>query len=194
MTIFYPYQLSQPTVRRWLRDVLASGGIIAYPSEGVYGFGCLAHHEAAVKRLVTMKLRDPGQGLIVVAADWRDTGYWLRAPNAKQQAQLAATWPGAVTWLMPTTTRCPTWVRGRHRSVALRVSAHPVVAALCGLAEAPLISTSANVHGGPTTREAGEIVRHWGSSLAAVIAGPCGDLAGPTPIFDLETGCSVRSA
>jgi len=58
-------------------DTLLGGGLIAYPTEGVYGLGCMPDDDAAVLRLLTLKGRDPGKGLIVIAADKRQLDDWI---------------------------------------------------------------------------------------------------------------------
>ena len=113
--------------------ILERGGVIAYPTEGVWGLGCDPLDEAAVLRLLALKQRRVDKGLILVAAsvaqldglvDWQALG-------AATRDEVLASWPGPHTWIVPATTRVPHWISGAHDSIAVRVSAHPVVARLC---------------------------------------------------------------
>lgn len=172
---------------------LREGGVIAYPTEAVWGLGCDPMNAGAVQRLLTLKQRPVEKGLILVAADLAQVQPWLDAlPPVRCEAVLA-TWPGPVTWLLPDPDqRIPAWVRGHHHSVALRVSAHPVVQAL-GLAFGGLlVSTSANPAGLPPARTALDVHRYFGESVDAMVLGETGGLDKPTAIRDALTGETLR--
>ena len=137
-----------------IRDAVAAlrrGGVIAYPTEAVWGLGCDPFDEAAVLRLLAIKQRDVAKGLILVAADRSQLGGLLdwNAVPPDRLAEIDAGWPGPNTWIVPATARVPRWITGMHAGVAVRVSAHPGVVALCNAFGAPLVSTSANRAGEP---------------------------------------------
>lgn len=121
--------------------VVREGGVIAYPTEAVWGLGCDPWNEAAVDRLLALKERPMHKGLIVVADDIEQFNFLLDDLPDIWQERLAGSWPGPNTWLVPHQNRLPEWVTGEHDSVALRVSDHPLVRALCRYT-GPLISTS----------------------------------------------------
>lgn len=174
---------------------LRTGGVLAYPTEAVWGLGCDPFDEAAVDRLLAIKGRARAQGLILVAAELAQVAALVdldALPRSRRDAVLA-TWPGAQTWLLPATSAVPSWIRGRHASVAVRISAHPVVAALCRAAGMPLVSTSANRSGMPPALR-GEALD--AALLAAVdgrVEGATGGLPTPTPIRDAATGTTIRA-
>ncbi|ENY6666857.1 L-threonylcarbamoyladenylate synthase, partial [Pseudomonas aeruginosa] len=126
--------------------VVREGGVIAYPTEAVWGLGCDPWNEDAVYRLLALKARPVEKGLIVVAANIHQLDFLLEDLPDVWLDRLAGTWPGPNTWLVPHQERLPEWVTGVHDSVAVRVTDHPLVQELCHLT-GPLISTSANPAG-----------------------------------------------
>jgi L-threonylcarbamoyladenylate synthase len=134
------------------------------------------------------------KGLILIAADFAQLEPFLQPPTEADRARLDATWPGPRTWLIPARPATPRWLRGRHDTLAVRVTAHPLAAALCRACGHPLVSTSANRGGRPPARGALAVRRQLGRDLDYVLAGPTGGAAKPTAIRDLRTGRVVRGA
>ena len=173
--------------------VAQAGGLIAYPTEAVYGLGCDPRNEAAVRRLLALKRRPMHKGLILIAADFAQLAPFLQPLTAADQARLAATWPGPYTWLIPARPDTPCWLRGRHETLAVRVTAHPLAAALCRTCGHPLVSTSANFSGRTPARSALAVRRQLGTAMDYLLPGPTGGAAQPTEIRDLRSGRRVRS-
>lgn len=173
---------------------IRSGGIIAYPTEAVYGLGCDPYHEQAVRRLLALKRRPARKGLILIAADFAQLEPFLQPLSPFDRTQLAATWPGPHTWLIPARPTTPSWLRGQHDTLAVRVTAHPLAAALCRACGYPLVSTSANLSGRPPARSALAVRRQLGRQLDYILAGLVGGAAQPTTIRDLRTGLRIRGA
>lgn len=171
---------------------LARGGIVAYPTEAVFGLGCDPANAHAVDRLLALKQRDRHKGLILIAADTEALTPWLAPLTPAIRARIEPTWPGPVTWLLPAAPDCPTCIRGAHDTVAVRVTAHPVAAALCRTWRGALVSTSANRGGGEPARDAATVRRLFGDGLDVVIDAPVGGLERPTPIRDARTGATLR--
>ncbi len=168
--------------------------MLAYPTEAVWGLGCDPFNEAAVRRLLALKQRSVDKGLILVAAQAAQlTGLvdWDALPPARREAVLA-TWPGPHTWLIPATARVPRWITGSHDSVALRVSAHPIVSALCAGFGAPLVSTSANSSGAPPPHTRHDLDPDLIGALDAIVDGDTSGLDRPTPIRDARSGAALR--
>ena len=171
--------------------ILAQGGIVAYPTEGVYGLGCLPENRDAVYRLLQLKKRSICKGLILVAAFPGQLEKYVCYPDAHVRERVLATWPGPVTWLLPAQRDVPDWIRGGHTTVAVRISRHPVVRALCREVGA-LVSTSANPEHKIPARTLRKVVEYFGHSLDYFVPGEVGGLAGPTEIRDAVTGTIVR--
>lgn len=167
---------------RLARRVLAAGGILAYPTEGVYGLGCDPLRPKAVARLLALKGRSWKQGLILVAAGPEQLRPWVDPGDPRPWERALATWPGPVTWVLPAAAWVPPWIRGRHPTVAVRVTAHPLAAALCRAWGGPLVSTSANRHGRPPARTALQVRRSFPRDLDLILPGRTLGLGGPTEI------------
>lgn len=178
-------------VRRAVR-VLRAGGVIAYPTEAVFGLGCDPMDEEAVLSLLAVKGRAPAKGLILIAADFRQLAPLLADPTAPALAPALASWPGPFTWLLPAHPHLPRWITGAHAELAARVTAHPVAAALCRRFGAPLVSTSANPSGGRAARSALAVRRHLGRRIDYLVPGDVGDARRPTEIRRLVSGRVLR--
>ncbi|NQD36073.1 hypothetical protein HPT27_03490 [Permianibacter sp. IMCC34836] len=176
-----------------LREVLACDGVIAYPTEGVWGLGCSPDCLEAVERILQLKRRPPHKGLILVAAEPEQLSPWIDwgALPLDRLTEILGTWPGPITWVLPTFPHVSPLLRGKFDTLAVRVSAHPVVRELC-LRHGPLVSTSAN-HAGRRAAKTELQVRQWfNGEIDAVIPGKLGGRKGPSEIRDGLTGESFR--
>jgi L-threonylcarbamoyladenylate synthase len=175
--------------------LLRNGGVVVYPTEAVWGVGCDPFDEAAVMRLLAIKQRPVEKGMILVAADLAQFDgllAWDRLPPDRVEA-VQSQWPGPRTWIVPATARVPRWITGAHEGVAVRVSDHPVVVALCRAFGAPLVSTSANLAGEPPAFHAGELSPDVLARVDGVVIGETGGLRAPTAIRDAATGAELRA-
>lgn len=151
--------------------VLRDGGLITHPTEGVWGLACDPANPAAVLRLLLAKRRDPAKGLILIADTLAKLTAWL-APQADDQiARAADDWPGPVTWLLPPHPDTPWWLTGAHDTLAVRVTAHPVAAALCRTFGGALVSTSANIAGHAAARRGWQARAQFGDRVDLLVAG-----------------------
>lgn len=174
---------------------LKRGGIVACPTEAVWGLGCDPLDEAAVMRLLALKQRPRDKGLILVAGDiaqFDDLLDWDALPTDRRETVFAS-WPGPHTWVVPATGRVPYWITGAHDGVAARVSAHPVVVALSAAFGGPLVSTSANRAGQPPVSVRDALDPGLLSQVDVVVPGDTGGLPAPTPIRDARSGRTLRS-
>ena len=175
--------------------LLRRGGVIAYPTEAVWGLGCDPRNEAAVLRLLQIKQRDIGKGLILIAAQVEDLKPYVDFGALPEDALagVLATWPGPHTWIVPADAGTPRWLTGDHDGIAVRVSAHPTVVALCRAFGGALVSTSANPAGAPPPVAMTDFDPGLLQAIDGVIEGDTGSLERPTPIRDARTGQVLRS-
>ncbi|MCZ6829430.1 MAG: Sua5/YciO/YrdC/YwlC family protein [Gammaproteobacteria bacterium] len=173
-------------------SVVASDGVIAYPTEAVWGLGCNPWSEVAVRRLLRLKARPESKGLILVAASMQQFDWLLHDLPLAQKSRLQLSWPGATTWLVPHHNRVPAWISGANNSVALRVSSHPRVQALCAAINSPIVSTSANLSGRREARHLFQVYQQFGGGLDYVLSGSLGGNIRPSTIRDLLTDTLVR--
>lgn len=171
----------------------AAGGVIAYPTEAVWGLGCDPLDQRAVYRILDLKNRHVRQGLILVAADQSQIDWLLEGLEPAMLERLSASWPGPISWLIPHHGRVPEWICGAHCTVAVRVSAHPVVKRLCQAFGGPLVSTSANPGGKAAARERHQVVRYFGEQLDYIAPGHTGGGLRPSAIMDLASGAQLRT-
>lgn len=168
-------------------------GVVAYPTEAVWGLGCNPFSESAVMRLLALKNRPVNKGLILLAADISQFEPFIYHLNDIQRQRIKNTWPGPVTWLVPNNGLAPAWITGDFTGVALRVTDHPVAAALSRAFGAPIVSTSCNPQGKPPARTAFEVQRYFGGELDTITSGSVGKRDKPSEIRDLMTGEIVRA-
>ena len=173
---------------------LRAGGVVAYPTEAVYGLGCDPFNEKAVMRLLAIKGRAVGKGLILIAADHAQLEPLLLPCSAGTLAPVLESWPGPSTWILPAHPRVPVWLTGGSGGVAVRVTAHPLAANLCRRFGGPLVSTSANRCGRPPARTVLGARRALGSRVDYFLSGPTGGGAGPSEIRDARDGRLLRGA
>ncbi len=175
--------------------VLKRGGVIAYPTEAVWGLGCDPRSEAAVLRLLSIKQRTVDRGLILIASHLQQLRPFLdmAALPAARLDHVLATWPGPYTWVMPASPDAPRWITGAHSGLAVRVSAHPGVVALCDAFGGPLVSTSANLSGQPAACTYDALDPALLAAIDGVVKGTTGGLSAPTPIRDAITDAALRA-
>ncbi|MEZ0121284.1 MAG: L-threonylcarbamoyladenylate synthase [Candidatus Reddybacter sp.] len=183
----------RPGIRRAAAS-LHKGGIIAYPTEAVWGLGCDPENHGAVQNLLALKRRDPRKGLILIAADIALFAPYLHGLSPALLKQLQNSWPAAITWLIPNNHHASPWISGGRDTLALRVTAHPVAAALSRAFGGPLVSTSANPQGLPPAKSLMKVKAYFGNTLDAYTPGSIGHAAMPSEIRNLVTGEVIRAA
>ena len=178
----------KPSILR-AADILLGGGVIAYPTEGVYGLGCMPDDAGAVLRILSIKHRDPDKGLILIAADsaqfddWVDLGdTTIPEPDALRPT----------TWIAPAKRGVSPLVTGHHQSLAIRITTNPIAAAICDAVASPIVSTSANQTGRPVARNHIVLRRNFSACVDYIVPGDCGPASGPSEIRHLKTGKVLR--
>lgn len=179
-----------PPIRR-LRDFLRRGGVIAYPTESCYGFGCDPRNAEAVERILRLKGRPRVKGLILIGSDCRQFRAYLAPIPEETARRLPDWWPGPNTLLLQKGRRSPRWLTGRHEKMAVRVTAHPEAARLCHFLDMALVSTSANRSGHRALKTASECRRQFGARVL-VLEGHIGKRDRPSTILDPVNGGVVR--
>jgi len=179
-------------VLREAAQVLRAGGVVAYPTEAVYGLGCDPFNESALTRLLRIKQRRWQQGLIVIAADVGQLGPFLAPVEDAIWRRVSASWPGPNTWVLPAKEGLSPLLIGEHDSIAVRVTAHPVAAALCRAFGGPIVSTSANLSGQPPARSVFEVRWQLNEAVDCIVEGTVDRQARPSTIRDARSGRVLR--
>lgn len=171
-------------------EILQGGGVIAYPTEGVFGLGCLPSDTTAVRKLLAIKQREPSKGLILLAAHASQFDGWIALPATVSLPDPQPDNP--ITWIAPAGEKADYLVRGDNAGIAVRITTNPVAMAICKAVDSPIISTSANLSGRPVARNQFNLRRQFGSLVDYVVPGDCGPSAGPSEIRDLMSGNVLR--
>ena len=171
---------------------LRSGGVIAYPTETVYGLGCDPLNGHAVERLLELKRRPREKGLILIGADLEQLLPYIDVSDAALQKKITAAAERPITWICPPRADLPRWLTGRHRSVAVRITTSPIVQQLCERYGAALISTSANLTGLAPAHDVLTVRRYFDARLDYILNGRCVPRAKPSRIVDLISGEVIR--
>lgn len=179
--------LSQSTIR------LKNGEVIAYPTEAVFGLGCDPDCQSAVLKLLQLKQRSIDKGLILIASNFQQlTPYInLNAITAEQKQLALNSWPGPITWIFPKNLSTPYFLTGQFDSIAVRVTAHPLVRELCEQFGKPLVSTSANLSGYQACKTAAEVAKQFGEDFP-ILQGETGNRSQPSEIRAILTGHIIR--
>lgn len=162
---------------------LRDGGILAYPTETLYGFGTMIDNDA-VERLVHLKRRPPAKPFLLLISDTpmlARIGLHLTQPASMLAARH---WPGPLTLVLPGgERRIPDRLRGPEGGVAVRWTPHPGLQQLIAALGDPITSTSANRPGEPAATSAREVLRDFGSAIASgtVMLLDAGQLPTDTP-------------
>ena len=173
--------------------ILRTGGVVAYPTEACFGLGCDPRNSAAVRRILTMKKRSWDKGLILIADRIERLLPFLEACDRSLREKMLRPQPGPVSWVCPASTAVPRLVRGRHHSIAVRITSHPPAARLCHDASMALVSTSANVAGQEPLRSADRVAGMFGNSVDLVVDASIGRASRPSTIIDVLSGEVLRS-
>lgn len=171
---------------------LRAGGIVACPTEAVWGLSCDPLHTHALEHLLELKQRDWRKGLILVAADFGALEPYVQLPSRNALKRAQATWPGPATWVFPAAAETSLLLTGEHDTLAVRVTAHPVLRALCQAWGGALVSTSANRSGREPARSATQVHLQFGRKLDAIVPGALGGLERPTTIRHVASGMILR--
>lgn len=170
-------------------DTLLGGGIIAYPTEGVFGLGCMPDDNDAILRLLITKRRDPRKGLILIASEKVQFDGWIKQPGS----QIPDPDPShPITWIAPARHHVPSLIKGDHQSLAVRLTTNPTAAAICDAVSSAIVSTSANLAGEPVVRNRIVLRRKFGACVDYIVPGDCGPSSGASEIRDLATGKILR--
>ncbi|MBE0493467.1 MAG: Sua5/YciO/YrdC/YwlC family protein [Thiomicrospira sp.] len=168
------------------------GRVIAYPTEAVYGLGCDPLNQQAVTRLLELKQRPQSKGLILIAAEVPALAKFCKLNHQAWSQKIMDSWKQsdqAISWVVPKTDICPNWISGDHDSVAVRLSHHPIVQALCG--DGVLVSTSANPATQSPAKSCQQVAEYFNDQVWCLDA-HLGGLENPSQIWDAQTNQRIR--
>jgi L-threonylcarbamoyladenylate synthase len=172
-------------------EVLQAGGVVAFPTETVYGLGCDAENEAAIKRIFAIKGRPAAHPLIVHLGDASDIASWSTEVPPVAWRLAECFWPGPLTIILRRGARVPDTVTGGLPTVGLRVPNHPVARALLRAVGCGLAAPSANRFGAVSPTTAAHVRQDLGEAVDLVLdGGPC-TVGVESTILDLSSGAAA---
>ncbi len=169
---------------------LAAGRLVVFPTESVYGLGADARSVDAVDRLVTVRGRDPGKPILVLVRDLAMAA--TVTTDVSEAARRLATrfWPGPLTLVLPARDDLPPPLTAGTGTIGVRVSSHPMAAALVAGLGGPVTAPSANPPGATPPSDIASARAYFGEAVDAYV--DAGDLHGGASTVAVVEGDRVR--
>ncbi|MBL7002940.1 MAG: L-threonylcarbamoyladenylate synthase [Gammaproteobacteria bacterium] len=184
----HPWKLSQ------LTHDLEHGGVIAYPTETLWGLGCLPNNNQALLKLARIKQRSLKKGFILISPNIKLCLPYIHPKYhalAKQKITLNLKQP--TTWLIPKAPSTSTLLSGAFDSIAIRISPHPFIHEACIKLGSPLTSSSVNINKRPSLNSDLLIQRQFGHSLSHIIHGYRSGSGQASTIIDCLSNQTIRN-
>lgn len=181
--------------------LLKQGEVLAYPTEAVWGLGCDPYNEQAFLKILALKQRPIEKGVILLASQMSQVLPLLQQLPTQRQQEIITSWENrsiserATTWLLPADDKIPTWIKGHHPQVAVRVTTHPLCVALCNAFNGFIVSTSANPAGLEPAHHLQQATQYFRKNPDIELHYLNGDLGAsqqPSRIIDAITGQIIR--
>jgi len=174
-------------------EMIRSGGVVAYPTEAVYGLGCDPSNDVSVARIHALKNRPLNKPFLLIAADLAQVKVWIDPDYPEELARAKTSWPGPTSWLFSAHPKIPGHLLGEDHTIVLRMTAHQSSRDLCLASGTALVSTSANFSGEPTIKARDQLEASFLDDIDGIVSGPLGKLSSATPIRDARTGVYIRN-
>jgi len=166
-------------------EIIRYGGLVAFPTETVYGLGANALDSAAVAGIFRAKGRPGDNPLIVHIADLGQLFMVADELPARAQNLVSLFWPGPLTLVLPKKPQVPAEVTAGLNTVAVRMPSHPVALALIRAAKVPLAAPSANRSGAPSPTTASHVITDLDGLIHAVLDGGPADIGLESTVLDV---------
>ena len=173
-----------------IHQILVNGGVIAYPTESVFGLGCDPSNEEAIAKILKIKKRALEMGLVLLTPSIEIVSDWINMNN-EQLKVLSSPSPRPTTYIIPASNSAPKWLTVKN-TLAIRLSNDLFIKDICGMLGLPIISTSANLHGEQPCKSADEVEKIMGSQLDYIVFKKTGPFNNPSTIVDLSSGKIIR--
>ncbi|PCH84664.1 MAG: tRNA threonylcarbamoyladenosine biosynthesis protein RimN [Piscirickettsiaceae bacterium] len=178
--------------KRRFVEHLYQGGVVAYPTEAVFGLGCDPLNAAAVGRLQTLKGRTQQKGFILIASNLTQLKPYIKPLNAAVKSAILNVDQEPTTWVLPANECVPEWLTADEKSIAVRLIQHGLAKSLCELAGMAIVSTSANVSGYAPFKTAYQTRLKFSPKGVYTINGRVGSAKKPSRIIDALLNKQLR--
>lgn len=175
-------------------QVLNQGGVIICPTEGIYGFSCIANNIDAVKRIIEIKKRDDNKGLILVSDSIEKVKKLIDIEKIPKESLdlMHKLWPGHHTFVVPCNSNINALLTGNRHTIAIRISSFDVLSSLCKDLTYPIVSTSANISGQDPISTLDMLEKEFGHVVDYILKKNCQGLKKSSTIHDALTGQILR--
>lgn len=176
-------------------NIYNQGGIIAYPTEAVFGLGCDPDNIDAIQKILSIKQRPKSKGLILLAGAFEQLLPYINIEQltSQQLDTILARWPNGTTQVLPASSSIPDYLTGDFDTIAVRITNQPDVVSLCASTGKPIVSTSANFSGETPARTWQEMDATLLQSIDYLIKGETLNFQQPSTIIDGLTGDVFRT-
>ncbi|MET1255284.1 L-threonylcarbamoyladenylate synthase [Aliikangiella maris] len=175
-------------------QTVLAGGVIAYPTESVFGLGCDPDCSSALEQILQIKNRPAKKGLIILVSDLSQALPYLKPLKPSQIALIEQTFAQqmrATTWLIPCLPEVTPLLRGQYDCLAVRITQHPVARMICQHMQKPLVSTSCNIAGKSEMTQVTRVRNQMYTQVEQVVSGRCGGQS-PSTIIDMTSRRVIR--
>jgi len=164
-------------------EFLERGEVVAYPTETIYGLGVDVLNRKAIKKIYDLKARDYGLPISILVADLAMLREYVQEVPEQAIALMRRFWPGALTILFPANNKIPKGLVTNTGRVGMRISSHPIAAAMVKMLGKPITTTSANLSGFPPSLSVKHIQKYFGDKIPCMIdGGECEPTRGSTVV------------
>jgi L-threonylcarbamoyladenylate synthase len=178
----------EPKAVRVAAEAVLRGGVVAFPTDTVYGLSCSLMDPSAVEFLYRLKRRPSHLSVIALIPDADAVHPLVDSVPDAAEALMQRFWPGPLSIIFPASPLVPLRVRGERGTIALRVPRHPLCLALLDAVGGPLVSSSANLSGQAPCVDAVELVRVFGNQIDVILDGGRVEGSAPSTVVDVSAG------
>ena len=168
-------------------EIIAAGGIVAYPTETFYGLGADATNEKAIENIFAVKGRNFKNPISLIIGQADDINPLVQDVPQTAKKLMAALWPGALTIVFSAADIVSPLLTAGSGKIGLRVSSHPIAMGIVQKLKRPLTATSANLSGAPECTRASEVAEQIGDKIDAII--DLGDTPGTAGSTIVDVTC-----
>lgn len=177
----------QPRQLAIIKDCLESGGIIAYPTDTIYGLGCDIFHPEAVEKICAIKKVNPEKAqLSFICADLSHLSNYAKRINNSLFRILKSTLPGPFTFVLPASKEVPKILQNKKKTIGLRIPDNKIALAIIETLGHPILSASFPGENIEDYTDPEIIQEHWGKQIDIVVDGGIGGII-PSTVIDCTT-------
>ena len=169
-------------------ETIRKGGVIAYPTDTVYGLGADPRNSEAIRRIFAIKGRESDQPILLLLSDARQVADWAESVSPAAERLMARFWPGPLTLVFPARPNVLPQLTAGTGTIGLRVPCSVITQGLLNAVGGALTGTSANRSGGPDPKNTAEVLRELGDRVDLILNGGASIGTVPSTVVDVAAG------